>query len=117
MNNGWVWGRPAARVACRLLDRMPATIADRLSFTVDPTGRVSFQVDHLLPLGERLAHVEQIAELLKVETEWMEYINRPGQWAYQARHAVVDGIEVEVWAHARADELLPSSREPAGVGG
>jgi hypothetical protein len=74
-------------------------------------GWVSFQVDHQLPLAERLEQVERVVDLLGIDAEWSEFVNRPGQWSYQARYAVIDGIRVEVWAHVHADELLPASRE------
>jgi hypothetical protein len=117
MSDGWVWTRPALRVACRVVDQVPASIADLLYVTACRTGRVDLQVPRCLPLVERIAHVEQIAARLGAVPVWEEYTNQPGTWYFGTRGLVVDGIGVDAYTSAHADEMAPVHRELAGVDG
>jgi hypothetical protein len=118
MSNGYVWTRPTLRVACRLLDRMPAHVADRLMrVDVCATGSITFHVDPDLPLTDRLSDVEEIADLIGAVPVWREHTTDPGTWSYYVRDAVIHATKVEVYTHVRADELEPAHRSAVGVAG
>jgi hypothetical protein len=118
MNNyGWVWTRPALRVACRVVEQLPASIADRLYVSTSPTGDVDLQVPGRVPLVERIACIEQIAAQLDVTPVWEEYPTSPGVWYFGTRHVVVDGIGVRAFISTDTEELTPVRPELAGVAG
>jgi hypothetical protein len=108
MPEPWVWTQPGMRVAAQVLDQLPATIADRVWVTVSPTGHIDFQFGPTLPLTERIRYVEEVAAMLGAVPTWREPGSGVEWWFYRTEFVTVDGIDVNVYTHAAADELAPA---------
>jgi hypothetical protein len=105
MSGEWRFTRPAMRAALEVFDRIPAEIADRMSFSVCQTGHVSFQPGNDRPASERVDHVRRIAAVIGVEPVWKAMTTTPGTWSLHAGHAVSEEIGLAVFTHVSADEL------------
>jgi hypothetical protein len=102
------------RAAVEVFERIPAEIADRMSFSVCQTGHVSFQPGNDLPASERVNHVRQIAAVIGAEPVWKAMTTAPVTWSLHAGRAVSEEIGLAVFTHVSADELtdLPADLVP-----